>query len=218
MRQILSSTKDHCCSTIEILCPCSEEELGYLVDFLVNGEIQCENWSGCLKIQENLQKIFGFPNDLNLSNMGTEKVIEAADNDLSQSNSVFNLETFSVKDDIEIVTEAEEQFENVLELTHSKKDHRELENENKIGSQGAEKTKGKKITSKCTCNYCGLYFYKKSKLKTHIEGVHLKLKPFQCDKCKALFSHQSTLTRHNQTVHLKSKPIKFKDYKSTINP
>ena len=66
LRQILSSTKEHCCSKLEIICPCSEVELGYLVDFLVNGEIQCENLNECLKIQENLHKIFGFPKDLNL--------------------------------------------------------------------------------------------------------------------------------------------------------
>ena len=34
LRKILSSTKDHCCGTIEVICPCSKKELSSLVNFL----------------------------------------------------------------------------------------------------------------------------------------------------------------------------------------
>ena len=66
LRNILSSAKEHCCGTIEVLCPCSKEELIHLVNFLYDGEINCEEESDSLKIIENLQKIFGFPRNLDL--------------------------------------------------------------------------------------------------------------------------------------------------------
>ena len=61
LRKILSSAKEHCCVTVEILCPCSTEELAHLVNFLYDGEIHCENENDSKIIQENLEKIFGFP-------------------------------------------------------------------------------------------------------------------------------------------------------------
>ena len=67
LREILSSTKEHCCGTIEVLCPCSKEELSSLVNFLYDGEIHCEEESESLKIIENLQNIFGFQRNLVLN-------------------------------------------------------------------------------------------------------------------------------------------------------
>ena len=66
LRKILSSTKDHCCGTIEVICPCKKEELRHLVNFLYDGEIHCEKESDALKIIDNLQKIFDFPRNLTL--------------------------------------------------------------------------------------------------------------------------------------------------------
>ena len=59
LRELLSSA--NCCNTLEILCPCSTEELAHLVNFLYDGEIHCENENDSKIIQENLEKIFGFP-------------------------------------------------------------------------------------------------------------------------------------------------------------
>ena len=39
LRKILSSTKNKCCEVIEILCPCSKEELRPMVKFLHTGGI-----------------------------------------------------------------------------------------------------------------------------------------------------------------------------------
>ena len=66
LREILSSTKEHCCGSIEVFCPCSKEELSHLVNFLYDGEIHCKEESESLKIIENLQKIFGFHRNLGL--------------------------------------------------------------------------------------------------------------------------------------------------------
>ena len=43
MREILISAKDHCCSTLEIICPCTKEELKKLIYFFYHGEIHCED-------------------------------------------------------------------------------------------------------------------------------------------------------------------------------
>ena len=64
LRKILSSAKNKCCEIIEILCPCSKEELRGLVKFLRTGGISCENKFDFLKIVKNLNKIFGFPESL----------------------------------------------------------------------------------------------------------------------------------------------------------
>ena len=68
LRNILSSAKEHCCKKLEILCPCSKMDLGHLVNFLYDGEIQCQNEGESIKIQENLNKIFGFPANFDLRN------------------------------------------------------------------------------------------------------------------------------------------------------
>ena len=67
LREILSSTKNQCCGTVEIFCPCSKDELSSLVNFLYDGEIHCKEESESLKIIENLQNIFGFPKNLVLN-------------------------------------------------------------------------------------------------------------------------------------------------------
>ena len=93
LREILSSTKDHCCGTIEVICPCSKEELSHLVNFLYDGEIHCEKES--LKIIENLQKIFGFQRNLDL---------------------IYPNEALFTSDNIiEAITAREEVFENILD-------------------------------------------------------------------------------------------------------
>ena len=66
LRKVLFTTINHCCDTIEIICPCTKEELEKLVNFLYHGEIQCENDSESFKSQEDLSKIFGFPEDFSI--------------------------------------------------------------------------------------------------------------------------------------------------------
>ena len=73
-RKMLISTKD--CDQpnitkvapkmIEIICPCSKEDLAKLVHFLYQGEIQCDDVFDSLKSQEDLSKILGFPESLNI--------------------------------------------------------------------------------------------------------------------------------------------------------
>ena len=66
LRKILFTANSQCCDTIEIICPCTKEELARLVQFLYHGEIQCEDVFESFKSQEDLSKIFGFPEDFNV--------------------------------------------------------------------------------------------------------------------------------------------------------
>ena len=55
-------------SIVEIVCPCTKEDLNHLINFLYKGEINCENENDANKIQQNLSKIFGFPENIDLKN------------------------------------------------------------------------------------------------------------------------------------------------------
>ena len=99
LRKILSSAKDYCCNVIEILCPCSEEELGRLVEFLYHGKIICDRKNGSFHILENLNKIFGFPANLGFpENFTRDDEIETLISDHSLSTSI-EIEEFAIKEE-----------------------------------------------------------------------------------------------------------------------
>ena len=58
MRELLKNT--NCCNTLEIICPCSKEELGQIIHFLRHGKIECVDEKDFSKFLENLNKILGF--------------------------------------------------------------------------------------------------------------------------------------------------------------
>ena len=62
MRELLKSA--NCCGIVEIIFPCSKEELGHLINFINEGKIKCNERIDSLKIIENLNKILGFPSDV----------------------------------------------------------------------------------------------------------------------------------------------------------
>merc|ERR1712000_369082 len=56
---------------------------------------------------------------------------------------------------------------------------------------------------KFDCEFCDYQSTQKSHLKTHINTVHLKLKPFQCNECDQSFGQSGHLKRHVDSVHKK---------------
>ena len=68
LREILSSAKEHCCGIVEVFCPCTQKELGNIIEFLYKGEINLEKETDFIKIQENLCEIFGFSKNLCIKN------------------------------------------------------------------------------------------------------------------------------------------------------
>ena len=94
LREILSSSKEHCCQTIEIFCPCSSEDLNQMTKFLYAGEIGCDKEFGDPEVdlpefRENLHKIFGFPKHLKIS-LGKRKTLQDVHviQDVDESNYV----------------------------------------------------------------------------------------------------------------------------------
>merc|ERR1719369_765877 len=55
MRELLKSQS--CCGMMEVILPCSKEELFPLINFLSEGKIECNKKIDYLKIFENLNKI-----------------------------------------------------------------------------------------------------------------------------------------------------------------
>ena len=73
-------------------------------------------------------------------------------------------------------------------------------------------TNKKKGKSMLTCQECEKSFPCQSKLDTHVNGVHLNLKPFRCEKCDATFKRKEALKKHEDTIHAKEQ----KPYKCTM--
>ena len=63
LRNILSSKKAECCSVMEVFCPCSENDLKYMVEFLYLGKISCKTRDDLLRILDELNEVFGFPKE-----------------------------------------------------------------------------------------------------------------------------------------------------------
>ena len=53
-----------CCKKVEIFCPCSEDELESIVNFLYCGSISFTEEEGIATTLRNLTNIFGFPEKL----------------------------------------------------------------------------------------------------------------------------------------------------------
>lgn len=51
------------------------------------------------------------------------------------------------------------------------------------------------------CEECQKVFSKKSALITHINTVHLDLRPFECPVCQSSFGYKAILQRHMKSMH-----------------
>ena len=60
-------------------------------------------------------------------------------------------------------------------------------------------------TSHCVkCDNCGYSFVQRSHLEDHINGLHLKGKPFECSICETAFARKGYLKIHTKNIHEKS--------------
>ena len=64
MQNILLSSKNFCCENIEVFCPCSSEDLEYIVKFLYSGKISSNKDIDITKIKTVLTKIFGYSEEI----------------------------------------------------------------------------------------------------------------------------------------------------------
>ena len=100
MREILKSAKD-CCEKTVIICSCTQEELAQLVIFLYHGKLQLKDVFESFAVQENLHKIFGYPESLNvedqitslLNNTMLSSIVDLAEGKIP-NNSFEQVDTF----------------------------------------------------------------------------------------------------------------------------
>ena len=116
MREILKSANAHCCcNSIEIICPCSKEELNSLIEFLNHGRIYCSKRMDALKILENLNKMFGFDFPENFSDDNEKENHALSQNFINENepieitsiDSIFTVPTKGIKRET-----TEEEFDN----------------------------------------------------------------------------------------------------------
>ena len=84
MRAMLRS--QNCCGVMEVIFPCSKEELGHLMKFLKEGKIKCNKKIDSLKIIENLNKILGYPYDYIYRCHQCNKSFQSLDQHLEEAN------------------------------------------------------------------------------------------------------------------------------------
>lgn len=58
-----------------------------------------------------------------------------------------------------------------------------------------------------TCKICGKRLTTTCALRTHVEQVHMKIKPFQCDQCPIGFTSQKSLEKHLTEKHGPDGPV-----------
>ena len=63
MKNVLKSSNNFCCRDIEIFCPCTEDEMRQMVNFLYTGTISYTKQSNIYKFMETISEIFGFPEE-----------------------------------------------------------------------------------------------------------------------------------------------------------
>ena len=129
-RKIISCAKEQCCEILEVLCPCSKDELNHLVLFLYDGVINCENELDSLNILDNLDKVFGYqpknlvrnnPNGTIFTHSSTE--IENNSNAEEAFENLLDNDTNAkqVDEGMEITTKIELVLENTTDNPNSKK-------------------------------------------------------------------------------------------------
>ena len=95
------------------------------------------------------------------------------------------------------------EFVNEQALQKHLEDH-ENEKVNKVPPKKATPIKNnpppaKDTEVKATCPHCNQTFRRMYNMKTHVDRVHNKVKPFKCDSCDKSFATNSDLKQHLAT-------------------
>ena len=217
MRDILTSAKSiQCqCGVLRISLPCSIQMANILVRFLYMGEIKLArfNEAKVFEIFDNLHKILGFEPDMWRD---CEEGFSTDDDDSSGDSSDPSTypalrESSDNESDPGTYEEqlaaklAKKKFENVQVSANAAaagSDKREAKKPGqKRDAVRAEGATAQKVAKKCPCSQCDKSFKFPSKLKTHFDAVHLKLKPHKCADCDLVFAQKDKLVSHVKSAH-----------------
>jgi hypothetical protein len=197
----------HCCNMIEILCPCSKEELGRLIEFLCQGKIICDRKNGASHIVENLTKIFGFPANIGfLENFSSDDGIETLINDNFLSTNI-EIEEFAIKEEpmentsnVNVLAKNSKICDEKLNIVSQNvcKEQEKVEDETKENINDSNLNRISKIRPKASDNIS----VKKKRRSASRIGIQNQSK--ECPHCsKKINGHGFHLKRHIQSVHEK---------------
>ena len=99
------------------------------------------------------------------------------------------LENFSINGNYNVGTELESSI---------KCSKNEIEQLNRESTMITNRIEGQKdnFDDRLVCNICSKVFKSKQNVKSHIDEVHLKIKPYPCPECNRHFAKNSHLKRH----------------------
>jgi hypothetical protein len=217
LRKILNSAKDCCCIPIEIFCPCSDKELGIIVEFLYTGKIVCDDVDVLLKSIDNLKEIFGFPNELplwpedNNDFIIKEEPCDQAENiNDDQGENGIDTRSQEPKDDLPVEPlkcSNGNDIENSIQIDDNENSEKKLQPKKSLRSSSKE----------FKCQECTASFYAKENLNRHIDGYHRRMKPYLCEYCKKSFTIKDNLKRHIKLAHQNLKPHKCIECERTFS-
>ena len=69
---------------------------------------------------------------------------------------------------------------------------------------------------KLACELCEFKTIRKCYLNEHVNGVHLKLRPYKCPKCDFTTAYSSDLSVHTKKIHVKCNKCPFITYSNTL--
>ena len=228
MRKIANSAKNCCNVPIEIFCPCSDEELCVLVEFLYTGKLICDDVEVLSKSIDNLKEIFGFRNELPLW---------PEDQEFANDSPIDEIANFSIKE------EQFDQEENIDTNQNESDDTDELEIDSNIGleieieiNRNIGLSNGKDNNEDTTTKDCSdLSFdhkddsnldtdlvaaknvlqidnennFRAEKPKKKVVSKSMKTsKKFSCYECEKSFSYEQILKYHVNRVHRKKKSVR----------
>ena len=199
MQKILSSAKQSCCQTIEIICPCSKVELEYVMKFLYKGQLNCDSSFDFANILEILSKVFGFPKKF-LDEWQDEFEItqEVFDQQNNENTKIFDVD-FDMKIEVKL-NSIEEGLSPPIIIPLKPKKLKSVDVNQRSRSvhdkNSAPVHQRKKLFK---CETCFAKFKQKVCLKRHIRAHHEGAEPFKCKTCDSTFTYKTNLKRHIAT-------------------
>ena len=177
-----------CCQNVEIFCPCSENELQTILDFLYNGKTTCHDNKEIAKILDNLTKVFGFPQ--NLFSVEERSMLNSPEfyYEVNESIEAKDITTYI---DNEVIA---------LNETASRLDEFKIP----INPDPKTRLSQNQKNEFFHCILCDKKFSRKMNFKEH----SLLLHKHQCNSCERKFAKQVQLTRHDSLIHGKDKSFK----------